>query len=107
MLKHRYANTEVKVTHSTLNKRYDEEIANNVDARLMRMFKDAMAFRSGAKSIKEKQVPKNVPKFTKPGVASGDRPSLQKAREVKQQKDQIRKSGGSVDSIAAAITNRM
>ncbi len=29
MLKHRYANTEVKVTHSTLNKRYDEEIANN------------------------------------------------------------------------------
>lgn len=85
----------------------DEEIANNVDARLMRMFKDAMAFRSGAKSIKEKQVPKNVPKFTKPGVASGDRPSLQKAREVKQQKDQIRKSGGSVDSIAAAITNRM
>ncbi len=24
MLKHRYANTEVKVTHSTLNKRYDD-----------------------------------------------------------------------------------
>ena len=85
----------------------DQEIADNVDARLMRMFKDAMAFKNGTKSIKEKQVPKNVPKFTKPGAASGDRPSLKKAREVKQQKDNIRKSGGSVDAVAAAIANRM
>ena len=85
----------------------DQEIADNADARLMRMFKDAMAFRNGTQAIKEKQVPKNVPKFTKPGVASGDRPSLQKAREVKQQKDNIRKSGGSVDSVAAILASRM
>ncbi|EFO2100252.1 hypothetical protein DP033_17170 [Escherichia coli] len=30
MLKHRYAYAEVKVTHNTLNKRYDEKIANNI-----------------------------------------------------------------------------
>lgn len=30
MLKYRYVNTEVKVIYSILNKRYDEEIVNNI-----------------------------------------------------------------------------
>lgn len=83
----------------------DQEIADNVDARLMRMFKDAMKFHSGTKGIEDKKVKPNVPKFQKPGT-SGDRPSLQKARLVKAQKENIRRSGGSVDSIAQALLSR-
>ena len=83
----------------------DEEVANNLDARLMRMIQDARAFQQG-KKVADKKLPKEAPKFIKPGK-TGDRPSLQKARAVKAQKDNIRKSGGSVDSIAAAIVDRM
>lgn len=85
----------------------DQEIADNIDHRLMRMFKDAMAFHAGTKSITEKKVPANVPKFVKPGAGGGDRPSLQKARQVKEAKAAIRKSGGSVDSVANALMNRL
>lgn len=85
----------------------DEEIANNIDSRLMKMFRDAMQFHAGAKALTEKKVKANVPKFQKPGSGGGDRPSLQKARAVKQQKDAIRQSGGSVDSIAQALLNRV
>ncbi len=83
----------------------DEEVAVNLDARLMRLIQDARQFHSG-KVVAQKKVSKDIPKFVKPS-ANGDRPSLQKARAVKQQKDTIRKSGGSVDSIAAAILDRM
>ena len=68
----------------------DEEIANNIDARLMRLFKDAMQFKAGTKTAAEKKVKPNVPKFQKPGTGGADRPSLQKARAVKAQKDNIR-----------------
>lgn len=84
----------------------DQEVANNLDARLMRLIKDAKQFHSATSKVKEKIAPKAVPKFVKPGSV-GDRPSLQKARAVKQQKEQIRKSGGSVDSVAAALIDRM
>lgn len=83
----------------------DEEVANNLDARLMRLIQDARSYQQG-KKVAEKKVPKEAPKFVKPGK-TGDRPSLQKARAVKAQKDNIRKSGGSVDSVAAAIVDRM
>ena len=85
----------------------DQEIADNIDHRLMRMFKDAMAFHAGTKAITDKKVPANVPKFVKPGTGGGDRPSLQKARQVKETKQAIRKSGGSLDSVANALINRM
>lgn len=85
----------------------DQEIADNIDHRLMRMFKDAMAFHAGTKAIADKKVPASVPKFVKPGTGGGDRPSLQKARQVKETKQAIRKSGGSLDSVANALINRM
>jgi hypothetical protein len=83
----------------------DEEIATNMDARLMRLIQDARKHNSVA-DVTDKKVKKEVPKFVKPSKA-GDRPSLQKARAAKAQKDNIRKSGGSVDSVAAAILDRM
>ena len=85
----------------------DQEIADNIDHRLMRMFKDAMAFHAGTKAIADKKVPASLPKFVKPGTGGGDRPSLQKARQVKETKQAIRKSGGSLDSVANALINRM
>ena len=85
----------------------DQEIADNIDHRLMRMFKDAMSFHAGTKAIADKKVPASVPKFVKPGTGGGDRPSLQKARQVKETKQAIRKSGGSLDSVANALINRM
>ena len=85
----------------------DQEIADNIDHRLMRMFKDAMAFHAGTKAITDKKIPANMPKFVKPGTGGGDRPSLQKARQVKETKQAIRKSGGSLDSVANALINRM
>lgn len=84
----------------------DEEIANSMDARVMRLIQDARAYHTGKKAVAEKKIPDNVPKYTKPGT-SGDRPSLQKARQIKAQKESIKRSGGSVDSIAAALMNRM
>lgn len=83
----------------------DQEVANNLDARLMRLIKDAQSYHSGKKAVAEKKIPDNVPKFMKPGA--GDRPSLQKARQVKAQKEAVRKSGGSTDSIAALLLDRM
>lgn len=83
----------------------DEEVAQNLDARLMRLIQDARQFHSG-KTATEKKLNPNTPKFLKPST-TGDRPSLQKARAVKAAKDAIRKSGGSIDAVAAAIQDRM
>jgi len=84
----------------------DQEVANNLDARLMRLIRDAKQFHSATSNVQTKKAEKPIPKFVKPGVV-GDRPSMQKARAVKQQKEQIRKSGGSVDAVAAALIDRM
>lgn len=84
-----------------------EEVSNALDARLMRMIRDAQSFRSGKSALKEKKVPDNVPKFRKNGPQSANRNDMQKARDAKAVKDNIRKSGGSEDAIAAALLNRM
>lgn len=84
-----------------------EEIANHMDARMMRMVRDAMQFVSGKDTLKGKKVPDNIPKFRTPGQQNVNRRDTTKARQVKAQKDAIRKSGGSVDSIAASLVDRM
>lgn len=84
-----------------------EEIANSMDSRLMRLIQDAHKFRSGKAAVKEKKIPDNVPKFRKPGQNNSKRAQTQKARQIKAQKAAIRKSGGSVDTIAASLIDRM
>lgn len=84
-----------------------EEVSNAMDARLMRMIRDAQAFRSGKSALKDKKVPDNIPKFRKGGPNNTNRNDMQKARDAKAVKERIRKSGGSEDAIAAALLNRM
>ena len=84
-----------------------DEIANHMDARMMRMVCDAMQFANGKDTLKTKKVPDNVPKFRTPGQQNANRRDTTKARQVKAQKEAIRKSGGSVDAIAASLVDRM
>lgn len=84
-----------------------DEIANHMDARMMRMVRDAMQFANGKDTLKAKKVPDNVPKFRTPGQQNANRRDTTKARQVKAQKEAIRKSGGSVDAIAASLVDRM
>ena len=84
-----------------------EEIANHMDSRMMRMVRDAMQFANGKDTLKSKKVPDNVPKFRTPGQQNVNRRDTTKARQVKAQKEAIRKSGGSVDAIAASLVDRM
>ena len=84
-----------------------DEIANNMDARMMRMVRDAMQFANGKDTLKAKKVPGNVPKFRTPGQQNANRRDTTKARQVKAQKDAIRKSGGSIDAIAQSLVDRM
>ena len=84
-----------------------EAIANHMDARMMRMVRDAMQFANGKDTLKTKKVPDNVPKFRTPGQQNANRRDTTKARQVKAQKEAIRKSGGSVDAIAASLVDRM
>lgn len=84
-----------------------EEIANSMDSRLMSLIQDAHKFRSGKTAVENKKIAANVPKFRKPGQNNSNRANLQKARNAKAQKANVRKSGGSVDSIAASIIERM
>lgn len=83
------------------------EIANHMDARMMRMVRDAMQFSGSKDTLKSKKVPDNVPKFRTPGQQNANRRDTTKARQVKAQKEAIRKSGGSVDAIAASLVDRM
>lgn len=83
------------------------EVADHMDARLMRMVRDAMSFRSGKQALQTKKVPDNIPRFRKPNSQNVNRGDMQKARDAKAVKDNIRKTGGSTDSIAAALLNRM
>lgn len=84
-----------------------DEIANHMDSRMMRMVRDAMQFANGKDTLKAKKVPDNVPKFRTPGQQNANRRDTTKARQVKAQKEAIRKSGGSVDAIAASLVDRM
>lgn len=84
-----------------------EEVANHMDSRMMRMVRDVMKSSIGKDTLKAKKIPDNVPKFRTPGQQNTNRRDTTKARQVKAQKDAIRKSGGSVDSIAASLVDRM
>ena len=84
-----------------------DEIANHMDARMMRMVRDAMQFKGSKDTLKSKKVPDNIPKFRTPGQQNADRRDTTKARQVKAQKEAIRKSGGSVDAIAQSLIDRM
>jgi hypothetical protein len=77
------------------------------DHRLVRLIKDAQAYRSGLKAAEEKRVDtKKLPKFQKPGSSKLQSASLAKARQVKAQKGQLKKTG-SVNDLAAALVDRM
>ena len=84
-----------------------DEIANHMDARMMRMVRDAMQFANGKDTLKTKKVPDNIPKFRTPGQQNVSRRDTTKARQVKAQKEAIRKSGGSIDAIAQSLVDRM
>lgn len=84
-----------------------EEIANSMDSRLMRLIQMAYGAHKGTKQIKDKKIPDNVPKFRKPGQNNSNRDSINRARKAKAQKEAIRKSGGSVETIAASLIDRM
>lgn len=84
-----------------------EEVANHMDARMMRMVRDVMQATTGKDTLKAKKVPDNVPKFRTPGQQNLNRRDTTKARQAKAHKDAIRKSGGSVDAIAASLVDRM
>lgn len=84
-----------------------DEIANHMDARMMRMVRDAMKFKGSKDTLKTKKVPDNIPKFRTPGQQNPDRRDTTKARQVKAQKEAIRKSGGSIDAIAQSLIDRM
>lgn len=101
---------EVGEIGTFLNSEYGfspEEVAGVMDSRLMRLVQDARNFRSGKQAAQKKKIPDNIPKFRKPGSNNGNREQLAKARKVKAQKQAIRKTGGSVDAVAAAIADRM
>lgn len=83
-----------------------EEVANSMDARLMKLIQMAHKAHKGDKGIKDKKVSKKVPKFRKPNQSRNNE-SLVKAREAKAKKAAVRKSGGSADAIAASIIDRM
>ena len=85
----------------------EEDLAQVYDHRLIEMLKDAQQFKSGKKAMSEKIVKGKLPKFQKPGAPKANSAVLRKARAVKAQKKAIRDSGGSVDSIARSIVDRM
>lgn len=102
-------NKEFGEIGSFLNEKYGfspEEVANALDARLMRLIRDARAYHNGRQKASEKKVEKKVPKFRKPGQSSAQRAALQKARDVKAKKQQLRKTGSTKD-VAALIIDRM
>lgn len=85
----------------------DHDLTAVTDHRLVRLIKDAKAYRNGKKGITEKKVAPNLPKFQKPGSKASDIARTAKARQVKAQKQAIRTSGGHVDAIAQSIVDRM
>ena len=85
----------------------DEDAMGINDHRLVRLIKDAQAFKAGLKAAEEKRVDgKKLPKFQKPGSSKLQSASLAKARQVKAQKGQLKKTGN-VNDLAAALVDRM
>lgn len=93
-----------------LNKAYgfnDDDLRNLTDSRLMRLVRDAKAYREGTKKAEQKKVTKGLPKFQKPGSQRTNAAALAKARAAKAQKKAIKDGGGSVNDIANSILDRM
>lgn len=76
------------------------------DARLISLIQDAKNFREGSEKAVEK-LQKNVPKFRKPGASKANAAKMAKARRAKAHIKAVRDSGGSIDSVAALIADRM
>lgn len=94
---------------STFIERYGfsaEDAAGISDHRLIRMIKDAQAYRNGKKAAETKRVGKKLPKFQKPGGNRKNATSLAKARKAKALKAKV-KNGGHVNDIAASLVDRM
>ena len=83
----------------------DDEMKAIGDHRLVKVFKDAKAFREGKKAAETKRTKKKLPKFQKPG-ASGNTKSLAKARAVKAKRDAVKKTGN-VNDVANLLVDRM
>ena len=83
----------------------DEYNATN-DHRMFLMMRDAARGKAlkGVKSVSKKL--KTVPKIVKPGSPKVSKSSLKKKAEQKK-RDKIKSAGGNVDSIAAALIDRM
>ena len=83
----------------------EEEISQIFDHRLVSMILDARSFHKGKTEVQKKTKNKKIPKFQKPGARRSK--SLEKARAAKASKASVRASGGSTESIANSIKDRM
>lgn len=84
----------------------DEDTQLVTDHRLIGLIQDAQKYRAG-KSVAKTKREKVVPKFQKSRATQANKNQLAKARTVKARKAAIKKSGGSIDSIAQALIDRM
>jgi hypothetical protein len=85
----------------------EQDVKGVTDHRLVRVIKDAMAFRNGTAKAEEKRLDgKELPKFQKPGSRAKNSASLVKARAAKAAKSKLKKSG-SVSDAAALLVDRM
>jgi hypothetical protein len=86
---------------------FTEQDAQGIsDHRLIRLIKDAQAFKKGTKAAVEKRVDKKLPKFIKPGSGRENSQSLVKARAAKALKVKVKETGH-IDDVAKLIENRM
>jgi hypothetical protein len=86
---------------------FTEEDAEGVnDHRLIRLIKDAQAYKSGKKAAETKRVGKKLPKFQKPGGSRDTSANMANARKAKALKAK-RKTSGKVQDVAASILDRM
>jgi len=87
---------------------FTEEDALGInDHRLVRLIKDAQAYKAGLKAATEKKVvDKVLPKFQKPGSSQAISANMAKARAQKALVAKAKKTGN-VNDIAASIVSRM
>ncbi len=83
----------------------DDDMKHVTDHRLIKLILDAKAYREGIKGVDEKRE-KQVPKFSKPGLAKGNAQSLEKARSVKAKRAAVKKTGH-VNDVANLLLDRM
>ena len=84
----------------------EDDLDTVVDHRIIKMLQDAKSFSDNAQSGQVKRE-KIVPKFQKPGAVKGNAKQLASARKVKAQRGKVRSSGGSIESVADLLMDRM